>query len=60
MIGVRFDPSLVAALTGRAAGFDEAIARSLEVGPGIMPSYAELSPQKRDDLTAFLASLNGE
>lgn len=38
----------------------EAIARSLEVGPGIMPSYAELPPQKRDDLTAFLASLNGE
>ena len=29
VIGVRFDPSLVAALTGRAAGFDEAIARAL-------------------------------
>jgi mono/diheme cytochrome c family protein len=38
----------------------EGIARSLEVGPGIMPSYAELPPQKFDDLTAFLASLNGE
>ena len=38
----------------------EAIARSLEVGPGIMPSYQGLSPQKQDDLTAFLASLNGE
>jgi mono/diheme cytochrome c family protein len=38
----------------------EAIARSLEVGPGIMPAYAELSPQQQDDLTSFLASLNGE
>ncbi len=36
----------------------EAIARSLVVGPGIMPSYADLSPQKQDDLTAFLASLD--
>jgi quinol-cytochrome oxidoreductase complex cytochrome b subunit len=36
----------------------EAIARSLEVGPGIMPSYAELDPQKLNDLTAFLASLD--
>jgi mono/diheme cytochrome c family protein len=36
----------------------EAIARSLQVGPGIMPSYAELDPQKFDDLTAFLASLD--
>jgi quinol-cytochrome oxidoreductase complex cytochrome b subunit len=35
-----------------------AITRSLEVGPGIMPSYAGLSPQKREALTAFLASLN--
>jgi len=38
----------------------EAIARSLEVGPGIMPSYAELPQQKQEDLTAFLASLTGE
>jgi cytochrome c2 len=38
----------------------EAIARSLEIGPGIMPSYAGLPQQKQDDLTAFLASLNGE
>jgi quinol-cytochrome oxidoreductase complex cytochrome b subunit len=38
----------------------EAIARSLEVGPAIMPSYAALSPQKQEDLTNFLASLNGE
>jgi menaquinol-cytochrome c reductase cytochrome b/c subunit len=38
----------------------EAIARSLEVGPGIMPSYADLPQKKQDDLTAFLASLNGE
>jgi len=35
-----------------------AIARSLEVGPGIMPSYSELPPQKSEQLTAFLASLN--
>jgi menaquinol-cytochrome c reductase cytochrome b/c subunit len=35
-----------------------AIARSLEVGPGIMPSYANLSAQKQEALTAFLASLN--
>ncbi len=37
-----------------------AIARSLIVGPGIMPSYSELQeqdPEKFDDLTAFLASL---
>ena len=37
-----------------------AIARSLEVGPGIMPSYHALKendPEKFDDLTAFLASL---
>jgi len=36
----------------------EAIARSLEVGPGQMPSYATLDQQKFDDLTAFLASLD--
>ena len=35
-----------------------AIARSLEVGPGIMPSYGGLPPQKQEALTAFLASLN--
>ena len=35
-----------------------AIARSLEVGPGIMPSYSNLPPQKQEALTAFLASLN--
>src|SRR5215211_586323 len=35
-----------------------AIARSLEVGPSIMPSYAGLPPQKFQALTAFLASLN--
>jgi menaquinol-cytochrome c reductase cytochrome b/c subunit len=35
-----------------------AIARSLEVGPGIMPSYSGLPPQKQEALTAFLASLN--
>jgi menaquinol-cytochrome c reductase cytochrome b/c subunit len=35
----------------------EAIARSLEVGPGIMPSYADLPPAKKRDLIDFLASL---
>ncbi|MGH2957954.1 MAG: c-type cytochrome [Solirubrobacterales bacterium] len=35
-----------------------AIARSLEVGPGIMPSYSELPERKKADLTAFLASLD--
>ena len=35
-----------------------AIARSLEVGPSIMPSYAGLSPQKFQALTAYIASLN--
>jgi menaquinol-cytochrome c reductase cytochrome b/c subunit len=34
-----------------------AIARSLEVGPGIMPSYADLPPAKKRDLINFLASL---
>jgi menaquinol-cytochrome c reductase cytochrome b/c subunit len=40
-----------------------AIARSLEIGPGIMPSYASMAedePDKFRDLVAFLASLNGE
>jgi quinol---cytochrome c reductase cytochrome c subunit, bacillus type len=40
-----------------------AIARSLEIGPGIMPSYvsmAEDEPEKFRDLVAFLSSLNGE
>jgi menaquinol-cytochrome c reductase cytochrome b/c subunit len=35
-----------------------AIERSLEVGPGIMPSYANLPPEKQNELTAFLASLD--
>jgi menaquinol-cytochrome c reductase cytochrome b/c subunit len=35
-----------------------AIARSLEVGPGIMPSYGNLPPEKQEQLTAFLASLD--
>ncbi len=35
-----------------------AIARSLEVGPSIMPSYSALSPAKSQALTAYLASLN--
>ena len=39
------------------------IARSLEVGPGIMPSYAGLEqsdPDKYADLLSYLGSLNGE
>jgi menaquinol-cytochrome c reductase cytochrome b/c subunit len=36
----------------------EAIARSLEVGPGVMPAYSNLPPQKFNQLTDFLASLN--
>jgi menaquinol-cytochrome c reductase cytochrome b/c subunit len=35
-----------------------AIARSLQIGPSIMPSYQNLPPQKFDALTQFLASLN--
>jgi mono/diheme cytochrome c family protein len=35
-----------------------AIARSLQVGPSIMPSYGDLPPQKFQALTAYLASLN--
>src|SRR5262249_61370777 len=35
-----------------------AIARSLQVGPSIMPSYQSLPPQKFNALTQFLASLN--
>jgi menaquinol-cytochrome c reductase cytochrome b/c subunit len=35
-----------------------AIVRSLEVGPSIMPSYSGLPPEKTEALTAFLASLN--
>jgi quinol---cytochrome c reductase cytochrome c subunit, bacillus type len=40
-----------------------AIARSLEIGPGIMPSYASMAqdqPEKFRDLVAFLGSLNGQ
>ncbi len=39
------------------------ISRSLEIGPGVMPSYAglkESDPDKFRDLVLFLASLNGE
>ena len=36
----------------------EGIQRSLEVGPGSMPSYEDLPQKKKDDLTAFLASLD--
>jgi menaquinol-cytochrome c reductase cytochrome b/c subunit len=40
-----------------------AIARSLEIGPGIMPSYQDLQqqdPAKFNELTLFLASLRDE
>ena len=36
----------------------EAIVRSLEAGPGIMPSFKNLPPQKLNALADFLASLN--
>jgi quinol---cytochrome c reductase cytochrome c subunit, bacillus type len=36
----------------------EAIIRSLQIGPGIMPSYRSLPPKKLNDLANFLASLN--
>ena len=35
-----------------------AIARSLQVGPSIMPSYTDLPPAKFQALTAYLASLH--
>ena len=35
-----------------------AIARSLQVGPSIMPAYGDLPPAKFQALTAYLASLN--
>ena len=37
-----------------------AIARSLEVGPSIMPSYASLDPEKKQQLVQFLSQLKGE
>jgi len=36
----------------------EAILRSLEIGPGIMPSYQGLSPKKLNDAADFLSSLD--
>jgi quinol-cytochrome oxidoreductase complex cytochrome b subunit len=36
----------------------EAIMRSLEAGPGIMPSFKDLPQNKLNDLADFLASLN--
>ncbi len=36
----------------------DAIVRSLQVGPGIMPSYSDLPPQKLNQLADFLASLD--
>ena len=35
-----------------------AILRSLQIGPGIMPSYQGLSPKKRNDAADFLSSLD--
>ncbi len=35
----------------------EAIARSLDVGPGVMPSYKDLPPAKKQDLIDYLSSL---
>jgi mono/diheme cytochrome c family protein len=36
----------------------EAIARSLDVGPGVMPSYKSLPKQKLNDLVDYLSSLH--
>jgi menaquinol-cytochrome c reductase cytochrome b/c subunit len=35
-----------------------AIIRSVEIGPGIMPSFRELPPKKLNELADFLSSLN--
>jgi quinol-cytochrome oxidoreductase complex cytochrome b subunit len=35
-----------------------AIIRSLEIGPGIMPSYGDLPPKKVEELANFLSSLD--
>src|SRR4051794_27589075 len=35
-----------------------AIIRSMQIGPGIMPSYKDLTPQKQQDAAEFLASLD--
>jgi quinol-cytochrome oxidoreductase complex cytochrome b subunit len=35
-----------------------AIVRSVEIGPGIMPSYRDLPPKKLNELADFLASLD--
>jgi menaquinol-cytochrome c reductase cytochrome b/c subunit len=35
-----------------------AIIRSVEIGPGIMPSFRELPPKKLDELADFLSSLD--
>jgi quinol-cytochrome oxidoreductase complex cytochrome b subunit len=35
-----------------------AILRSLQIGPGIMPSYRDLSPEKQNAVADFLASLD--
>jgi len=35
-----------------------AIVRSVEIGPGIMPSFRDLPPKKLNELADFLSSLN--
>jgi menaquinol-cytochrome c reductase cytochrome b/c subunit len=35
-----------------------AIIRSVEIGPGIMPSFRDLPPQKIEQLADFLSSLD--
>ena len=35
-----------------------AILRSVEIGPGIMPSFRDLPPKKLNELADFLSSLN--
>src|SRR5687767_15737236 len=36
----------------------EAIYRSLQIGPGIMPSYADASPRELNEAADFLATLD--
>jgi mono/diheme cytochrome c family protein len=47
------DLTHIGALLPRAA-----ILRSVEIGPGIMPSFRDLPPKKLNELADFLASLD--
>ncbi len=41
-----------------ARGIRAAIIRSVEIGPGIMPSFRDLPPKKINEMADFLASLD--